>query len=131
MESNVRDSQQCAYATNDFMNLLGKGKVKKHSTEVRRFRDLYLFYKGQLGDRADLEYVRIQLLSLIQLSIQLERMTPAIVEGQKVKVLGDHTVYMRDDPHTIIHITAQIERLLLRLGLDSVSLKKNHEQVGD
>ncbi len=112
------------------MNLLDKGK--RRGPKVRRFRDLYSFYKGQLGDRADLEYVRIQLLSLIQLSIQLERMTPAIVEGQKVKVLGDHTVYMRDDPHTTIHITAQIERLLRRLGLDSASLKKkNHEQVGD
>ncbi len=129
MESNVIDLVHRAGATNDLLNLLDRGK--KNSPKARRFRDLYLFYKGQLGDRADLEHVRIQLLSLIQLSIQLERMTPAVVEGLKVKVLGDHTVYMRDEPHTTIHITAQIERLLRRLGLNSASLKKNYKQVRD
>lgn len=87
METNAIDTVHRAGATNDLLNLLGKGK--KNSSEARRFRDLYLFYKGQLGDRADLEHVRVRVLAVIDLTIQLERMTQGVVAGTEGKLVRE------------------------------------------
>ncbi len=126
METNAIDDVHRASAANDPLKLLGVGK--KNSPEARRFRDLYLFCKNQLGDRANLEHVRIQLLSLIQLTIHLERMVPGVVAGTEGKLVrksgspnwhgGQTFVYERGEPHVVIHLSAQIQGLLKSLGLD-------------
>ena len=82
--------------------------------------------------------VRVRLLALIDLTLELERMTPGIVAGEQGKLFrksgrqsdfGEQTlVYERGDPHTVIHLSAQILGLLKSLGLgkdDSDNGKQN------
>lgn len=133
------DSVHKAGATNDFLQLLGPGKG--HSPDARRFRDLYLYYKGLLGDRVELEHVRVQLLSLLQLTLQNERFTESVVAGTGGKLVqetgnprireGLTRVFLRDDIHSTIHTAAQIERLLRCLGLDRASLMKKKKGNGN
>jgi hypothetical protein len=129
METKAIDAVHRAGATNDPLKLLGKGR--KNTPEARRFRDLYLFYKGQLGDRADLEHVRVKVLAVIDLTIHLERMTQGVVARTEGKLVRKSNysrfgtpqtfIYERGDPHTVIHISAQILGLLKSLGLDKDS----------
>ena len=116
-----------AAVTNDSVKLLGDIKINM-SPEARRWRDLWNHYASRLGNRVNGENVRVRLLALIDLTMELERMTPGIVAGEQGKLVrksgrprdfgGQTFVYERGDPHTVIHLSAQILGLLKSLGLD-------------
>jgi len=116
-----------AAVTNDPVKLLGDIKINR-SPEARRWRDLWNHYASRLGNRVNGENVRVRLLALIDLTLELERMTPGVVAGEQGKLVRKSNysrsgvpttfVYERGDPHVVIHVSAQILGLLKSLGLD-------------
>jgi len=116
-----------AAVTNDPIKLLGDIKINM-LPGARRWRDLWNHYASRLGNRVNGENVRVRLLALIDLTLELERMTPGIVAGEQGKLFrksgrprdfgGQIFVYERGDPHTVIHLSAQILGLLKSFGLD-------------
>ena len=113
--------------TNNPVKLLGDIKINM-SPGARRWRDLWNHYTSRLGNRVNGENVRVRLLALIDLTLELERMTPGIVAGEQGKLVRKSNysrfgtpqtfIYERGDPHTVIHVSAQILGLLKSLDLD-------------
>ena len=115
-----------AASTNDPMALI-KTNIARHR-DARRWRDLMLHYQERLGDRINEESVRGRVLALVNLTLELERLTDGLVAGREGKLLrkGNYDrqghprtlIYERGDPHLVIHIAGQIQTLLKSLGLD-------------
>ncbi len=112
--------------TNDLMAVL-KTNIAK-SADARRWRDLLLYYRERLGDRINEEGVRVRVLALVNLTLELERLTDGVVAGRGGRLLQKShydrqghprtLTYERGDPHLVIHIAGQIQTLLKSLGLD-------------
>jgi len=121
----IRSSALSA-STNDLMAVI-KTNIAK-SADARRWRDLLLYYRERLGDRINEESVRVRVLALVNLTLELERLTDGLVAGNQGKLIrksgvagpyGHQTlVYRQGDVHLVIHIAGQIQTLLKSLGLD-------------
>jgi hypothetical protein len=127
-----------AAATNELMALV-KTNIAK-SADARRWRDLMLSYRDRLGDRINQESVRVRVLALVNLTLELERITDGLVAGRQGKLIrksgvagayGHQTLmYRQGDAHLVIHISGQIQTLLKSLGLDKED-KGNAKQSGE
>jgi hypothetical protein len=121
-----RISSTRAASTNDPIALV-KTNIARNA-DARRWCDLMLSYRERLGDRSNEETVRVRVLALVNLTLELERLTDGLVAGQQAKLLrkSDYDrqgrpqtlVYERGDPHLLMHLTGQIQTLLKSLGLE-------------
>ena len=95
-------------ATNSPLNLLGKGRA--NSVFGRRFNDLYKFYVAEYGEQIVAnETKRSQLMSLILLTISQEKLIERLAQDE-----GDK---LASNTHSLIHVSAQIEKVLRNLAI--------------
>jgi hypothetical protein len=132
-----RTSSTRAATTNDPIALV-KTNIARNP-DARRWRDLIMSYRERLGDRANEETVRVRVLALVNLTLELERLTDGLVAGRGAKLLEKRNydsqghprtlIYERGDPHLLIHLTGQIQALLKSLGLtNTIATRKQSDE---
>ncbi len=89
-------SSALSATTNDLMAVL-KTNIAK-SADARRWRDLLLYYRERLGDRINEESVRVRVLALVNLTLELERLTDGLVAGKHGKLIRNSILksFVRD-----------------------------------
>ena len=125
-----RHPSQHSKATNDPLALTSVN-LNNHSGG-RRYRDLVLYYQERLGAEAfNKEDIRIKALSLIALTLELERALDGSIKGdgtsgKLIKSFGydrngqpTKFIYSQSDPYLIGHLTGQIATLVKSLGLET------------
>lgn len=111
-----------ALGTNDVFSLVHCSFV---GAEARRWRDLIIFYYEKLGPRFFDEMVRIKVIAIVNLTLELERMTDACVAGSSGHLVNSSgpphrrvLTYHTGDHEATITIINTITSLLKSIGIE-------------